>query len=128
VAAVIHRPGEVALFRRGPAMSGAGHWEFPGGKVEVGESEPQALRREIREELAVNINVGEFVGETIHQYPSKKIHLRFYWVSPPLESFVLSEHDGHQWVNPHLLDVRILSEGDRAIVDVICRDERFKIY
>jgi mutator protein MutT len=124
VAAIFHRGQEVALFRRGPQQSGAGHWEFPGGKVEVGESETQALQREIEEELGIRIHPGEFLGENIHQYPAKKIRLRFYWVPFLGDPFVLSEHDAFQWVKPQDLDVQILSEADRPIVEKIKLDPR----
>jgi len=122
VAAVFHRKREVALLRRGPGSSGCGHWEFPGGKVEAGESESQALQREIHEELGVRIEVGPLVGESFYRYPAKNIHLRFYWVKDAGENFVLTEHDAFQWIEVDRIDLRILSEGDREIVKTIQLD------
>lgn len=127
VAAVLYRAGEVLIFRRGPGMSGSGHWEFPGGKVESGEEPVAALRREIHEELGVEIEVEEYIGETIHQYPTKKIRLNFYWAKAPSEPFTLIEHDGYQSVRPRDLDVMILSEADRAIVEVLKSNPRMKV-
>ncbi len=115
----------MALFRRGPGHSGAGFWEFPGGKVESGETETEALRREINEELGVCITVEGFVGETLHQYPTKKILLKFYWVQSPESPFVLSEHDAIQWLPPGKIDKEILSEADRSVVETIKLDPRF---
>lgn len=127
VAAVIYREGEVLIFRRGPGMTGAGYWEFPGGKVEPGEEPGRALQREILEEIGVRVEVEEYIGETVHQYPSKKIRLSFYWVPAPVEPFCLSEHDGYRSVRPRDLDVTILSEADRSIVEVLKRDPRMKV-
>lgn len=127
VAAILYRDGEVLIFRRGPGMSGAGHWEFPGGKVEDGEERTSALKREIFEELGLQIEVEEKLGENIHQYPNKKIHLHFYWVPMPSTPFRLTEHDAFQSVKLDQLDVQILSEADRPIVEALKRDPRLKV-
>jgi len=126
VAAVLYGRGEVLIFRRGPGMSGAGFWEFPGGKIEAGETPESALKREIREEIGIEIQVEEKLGENIHQYPSKKIHLHFYWVKIPNQTFTLAEHDAYQYVKPHELDLQTLSEADRPIVEVIKKSLRLK--
>jgi 8-oxo-dGTP diphosphatase len=59
-----------------------GHWEFPGGKVERGESEETALRREFQEELGIDVEVGLMVHEASHRYPTRLIRLRFFraWI------------------------------------------------
>jgi len=108
-------------------MSGAGHWEFPGGKVEAGESETQALQRELAEELGLQIKPEAFLGENTHQYPTKKIRLRFYWVPLSQEIFTMTEHDAFQWIKPEALDIQILSEADRPIVEKIKLDPRMKV-
>ncbi len=127
VAAVLYRAGEVLIFRRGPGMSGAGHWEFPGGKVENGEDEVSALKREILEEIGIIIEVESHIGENIHQYPGKKIRLVFYWAKAPPEPFQLAEHDAYCWVKPKELDLTLLSEADRPIVAVLKGDVRMKV-
>jgi mutator protein MutT len=92
----------ICVFRRGPKEAGAGAWEFPGGKVEQGETEAAALRREILEELGIPIKVGELVGSNHHDYGKRTIHLVVYLVTPESGSFPskwnLVDHDGHQWV------------------------------
>ena len=78
VAAVIRR-GEAILITRRPDRPGRpGQWEFPGGKVEGGEAEPEALRRELMEELGVSIEVGPLLLRHAHRYPEFEVELAFY--------------------------------------------------
>ncbi len=62
VGAVVRLEAEVLLAKRAPGGAHGGLWEFPGGKVEAGESDPSALKRELKEELGVSAEVGELVG------------------------------------------------------------------
>jgi mutator protein MutT len=78
VAAVIERDGSFLLTRRLDGTHLAGMWEFPGGKIGSGETHAQALRREIREELDADVDVGPLVFETRHAYPERTIALHFY--------------------------------------------------
>lgn len=122
VAAVIHRahmPAEILIVRRGPGQSGAGFWEFPGGKVERGESPEQALRREIEEELGIAIKVQDLVGEEVHHYPTKSIRLRVYKAETLQESLTLSEHDDFKWTRPENIQIDQLSAADRPFVSKI---------
>lgn len=127
MAAVLYRDGKVLIVRRGPGSSGAGFWEFPGGKVEPGESPEQALQREILEEIGIRIKVEEYLGENVHQYPSKKIRLNFYWAKLPQEQMNLTEHDAFQLIKPQDLDESILSEADRPIIALIRRNSRMQV-
>lgn len=78
VAAVIEHNDRFLLTRRQDGVHLAGHWEFPGGKVDDGESHDAALRREIVEELDTDVVVHELVLETTHAYPDRAISLFFY--------------------------------------------------
>jgi mutator protein MutT len=78
VAAVIEQDNRFFLTRRQAGVHLEGMWEFPGGKVDPGESHSQALRREIREELDADIDVHDLVFETTHEYPDRTIALFFY--------------------------------------------------
>jgi len=78
VAAVIERENRFLVTRRQDGVHLAGFWEFPGGKVADGESHAEALRREMHEELDVNIVVGNLVLETSHDYPDRVVTLFFY--------------------------------------------------
>lgn len=76
VCAVIVEDGRVLLCKRADGMHLAGHWEFPGGKVEEGEGAREALAREIREELGCRIVVGEALSPVEHVYPDLALRLR----------------------------------------------------
>ena len=79
VAALIKKDNKVLIARRATGDEYVyGKWEFPGGKVEKGESEKHALKREIKEEFDVDINVVKFITNNICEYPSKTIDLRLY--------------------------------------------------
>ncbi|MNY62838.1 CTP pyrophosphohydrolase [compost metagenome] len=91
-------------------------WEFPGGKVEINESPEDALVREIREELCLDIEVGPLVGEETFQYPSRTLRLRVYEASVVDAKLQLIEHDDFQWVTVEDLDPSVLSEPDRPFV------------
>ncbi|HEX5744814.1 MAG TPA: (deoxy)nucleoside triphosphate pyrophosphohydrolase [Archangium sp.] len=81
VAALIHRPGDGSRFlvqQRLPGGSRGLLWEFPGGKVEPGESEPEALARECREELDVRLHVGRRLWAGRHEYSDLTVELALY--------------------------------------------------
>ncbi len=78
-AAIIFRDGKLLIAQRHTASHLGGLWEFPGGKREPGETSEQCLVREIREELGVEISVGELFEEVSHTYPEKSVHLKFFF-------------------------------------------------
>jgi 8-oxo-dGTP diphosphatase len=78
VAAVIRGPAGILVSRRLADAERGGQWEFPGGKVEPGEEEPAALRREIREELGCELQVGALLVRHRHRYPDLEVELAFY--------------------------------------------------
>jgi 8-oxo-dGTP diphosphatase len=78
VAAVVRAGDLILVTRRKDDAERGGQWEFPGGKVEAGEAEPEALRREIREELGCEIEVGAVVARHRHRYPDLEVELAFY--------------------------------------------------
>lgn len=78
VAAVIESNDRFLLTRRQRGVHLEGMWEFPGGKLDPGESHQDALRRELREELDVDSDVGELVFEVAHEYPDRVVSLHFY--------------------------------------------------
>jgi mutator protein MutT len=77
-AALIFRDGQLLITQRHAKSHLGGLWEFPGGKLEAGETYEQSLVREIREELGVEIAVGELFEEVVHAYPEKSVRLKFF--------------------------------------------------
>ena len=78
VAAVIEENGAFLVTRRQKGVHLAGLWEFPGGKIDEGETHSRALSREIREELDVDVDVGELVFHVTHEYEDRAVALYFY--------------------------------------------------
>jgi mutator protein MutT len=77
-AALVFRDGKLLITQRYPGAHLGGLWEFPGGKREPAETFEDCLVRELREELGIEVVVGELVESLIHDYAEKTVHLRFF--------------------------------------------------
>ena len=77
-AGLVFREGRLLITQRPAGGHLAGLWEFPGGKREANESFEDCLRRELMEELGIEVEVGELVESITHSYPEKTVHLRFF--------------------------------------------------
>ena len=97
VGAALLRDGRVLASRRTEPPRLAGLWEFPGGKVEPGESDAQALVRELREELQVEVEVGEQVGDALPI--GETAVLRIYLCRLVSGEPALVDHDAHRWLS-----------------------------
>lgn len=102
-AAIIIENNKVLLTRRAPGEKHAGWWEFPGGKVEAGESPELALQRELFEELEIDAAIGEKLIENIHRYDTGTIRLMAYHATILSGDLSLHVHDEYQWVSIHEL-------------------------
>lgn len=98
VAAVFCMDNKVLACRKAPGKSLAGYWEFPGGKIEPGETPEQALAREIAEELSITANVGQKVTTTLHEYDFATIELTSFFCSITQGTPKLTDHDEVRWV------------------------------
>lgn len=103
VAAVIMKEGKVFATQRGYGEFKDG-WEFPGGKVEAGESPEEALRREIREELEVEVNVGDLIDTIEYDYPAFHLSMKCYACTIAGGSPHLLEHEAARWLYADQLD------------------------
>lgn len=119
VAAVFHRNGKLLLAKRVPGGSLSECWEFPGGKVEDGESAEEALVRELKEELEVQVQVGRCVAEGSFIHKGQERHLEAYLVEcaeSDLDSLVLHEHTETCWVSCREIADYNLADSDRDIL------------
>ena len=103
VAAVLTHNGLVFATQRGYGEFKDG-WEFPGGKVEAGESPEEALRREIREELEVEVNVGDLIDTIEYDYPAFHLSMKCYACTIAGGSPHLLEHEAARWLTAGQLD------------------------
>ncbi len=125
VAAVVRR-GDALLVTRRPDRPGRpGQWEFPGGKVEPGEAEPEALRRELREELGCEAEVGALLLRHAHRYPDLEVELAFYrcTLPPSAEPRPIGVAE-IAWAPEGTLASYDFLEADRAVLDDLARAAR----
>lgn len=116
VAALVQRDGRVLMQQRPAHKARPGSWELPGGKVEPGEPDEAAVRREWREELGVDVRVGPRLAEHTHDYGDACIHLVVY-VAELTPAAVLTAHDGQlvAWLTRAELEAAPLCAADRAV-------------
>ncbi|NCG18650.1 MAG: NUDIX domain-containing protein, partial [Rhodobacterales bacterium] len=98
VAGAVVRNGRVLTARRGPGMLLAGCWELPGGKVEPGEDDRDALARELFEELGIRVKVTDAIGDWEHPYPTARVHLIAYVAELVEGEPKTTEHDAIAWI------------------------------
>ncbi len=116
VAAVIEREGRVLICQRKLGRH-ALKWEFPGGKIERGESPEEALRRELREELRIDASIGALIHrQTVRYGNGPVIHLRFYRVTDFAGEPVNTEFERIAWEQPAQLTTYDFLEGDLEFV------------
>lgn len=120
-AGLVERDGLILITQRKIGSHLAGLWEFPGGKREAAETWQDCLVRELHEELAITVTVGELRYETVHHYPEKSVRLRFYAAvlmsgePRPVDCAAVA------WVGPKDLPTYAFPEADRELVALLAR-------
>ena len=120
-AAIIHHNQQLLLTRRKPGAHLENLWEFPGGKVEAGESLPAALQRELREELGIVVEVLDEFYTTNHHYATRSVALHFFncrIVEGEPRALDVAEF---RWVNSSDLHAYEFPEADRELVERLAR-------
>ena len=122
IAGAILSDGKILITRRAQGKSLGGFWEFPGGKLEK-ESEEQALIREIKEELSLNIAVKDFIADTTYDYHNFSIYLRVYSAVILSGEIKLVDHDMFRWVAKDQLKDFNFAPADIPIIKKMAADE-----
>ena len=116
VAAILHRNGLYFTTQRGYGEI-EGMWEFPGGKIEPGESREVALKREIQEELGVDIVIEDLLCTTEYDYPSFHLTMHCYLCSIASGEIELREHKSALWLTANRLDDVAWLPADKEVID-----------
>lgn len=118
VAAALIRDGDnLLLTKRLEDTHLGGLWEFPGGKVEEGESLEDALMREIHEELGIEIKIGPLYLTQVHQYPDRLVHLHFFECRILEGTPVCRKAAGFIWISPEEMVQLEIPEANRPLVE-----------
>lgn len=118
--ALIERDGRLLVAQRPPGKKRAGKWEFPGGKLEAGETADFALVREIREELGLDIQVGKRLAAVRHDYGDAVIELLPYRCALTSGEPHPHEHTAIRWCTREEIAALDLAEADRPVFDYWC--------
>lgn len=118
VAAIIVKDGQVFATRRGYG-EWQGWWEFPGGKMEAGETPQEALRREIREELEADIEIGPFLDTVEWDYPAFHLTMHCFICTLVSESLHLNEHEAASWLTGETLNSVKWLPADEGLIPKI---------
>ena len=116
VAAIIRKGDKIFATQRGYG-EWKDWWEFPGGKMEVGETPEEALVREIHEELSAEISVDEFLCTVEYDYPQFHLTMHCYLCSLMTDSLHLNEHEAARWLKNNELDSVKWLPADKIIVE-----------
>lgn len=118
VAAVIKKDNKIFATQRGYGEF-KDMWEFPGGKIEVGEKSEDALKREIKEELDTTIEVGKYIDTIEYDYPTFHLSMECYWCSVLEGKLTLLEHENAKWLDKESLMSVDWLPADLLVIDKI---------
>ena len=116
VAGIVCRENKILATQRGYGEFKDG-WEFPGGKLEAGETGVEALKRELREELDMEVVVGDLLETVEYDYPHFHLTMHCYLCQLAKEEFVLKEHEAARWLGKNQLDEVAWLPADEGIVE-----------
>lgn len=119
VAAIIINNNKVLATQRGYGEFKDG-WEFPGGKIEPGETPQEALVREIKEELDTEVEVEDFLETVEYDYPDFHLSMDCFFCRIKSGELVLKEHEAAKWLTVEMLDSVDWLPADRSLIEGIC--------
>ena len=115
--AIIEKDGKVLSTQRSESMSLPLKWEFPGGKIHVGERPEDCLKRELHEELGIEVAVGRALSPTTHHYPTFIVTLYPFICSITSGDITLHEHKDLTWLAPEKLHELDWAEADMPLIE-----------
>lgn len=121
VGAVIVENNKILCAQRGTTKSLPLKWEFPGGKIEEGETAQDALRREIDEEMECSVEIGEKVDYTVHEYDFGIVHLTTFYCNLLEGEPVLTEHVAFKWLPTNELDTLDWAPADIPAIEKLSK-------
>ena len=116
-AAVIEKDGRILIARRKAGDAMGGKWEFPGGKLEPGETPEECLKRELKEELGIEAEIQEFLLSSKFTYRHMAVELLAFRTSHVSGEITLHEHERIAWILPEELDLYDFPEADKPILE-----------
>jgi 8-oxo-dGTP diphosphatase len=127
IAAIIERDGRILIARRKRGKEHTGNWEFPGGTLEKGETHEQCLKRELQEELAIMVEVGDLFCSSEYSYtPDWTIKLLAYRTTVISGIFNLSDHEEIRWVKAADLANYDFPEADMPIIEKLINETQYE--
>ena len=121
VAAIIHRDGKILATQRGYGAY-KDYWEFPGGKIEPGETPEEALIREIREELSLSVRPERYLTTVEYDYPAFHLSMDCFVCTILAGTPILLEHESARWLSRECLRELNWLPADRSVVDRLQRE------
>ena len=118
VAAILQKEDKILIARKKQGKPLAGYFEFPGGKIEEGETPEESLIRELMEEMNIKIAVKEYIGESIYDYGNDKVISLLGYTAEIIDGEIkLSDHDIYEWVTLEQINNYKIAPADIPLID-----------
>lgn len=121
-AGVIEKDGKILIAKRRKGDLHGGRWEFPGGKIDLGETPEECLKRELKEELGIDAEIGDFICASNFKYMLVPLELLVYKVRHVSGEFQALDHDELKWVGPSELGKYDFVKADVTVVNKLMKD------
>lgn len=116
---IYNKEGEIFIARRKKGKHLEGYWEFPGGKIDSDETHEEALLRELKEEINMNVIVENIIGNNVHRYPNFEVNLIAYKCLYQTSFLELLDHDEIIWVHKTDINNYKLAPADIPLLELI---------